>query len=77
MTVDVLPAKPPRRRSLAIAIAATLVLHLGVLGFGALAASREPPVKEPRIAKVLIGHVDPDRGDFVAEGFANARVRAE
>jgi len=63
-----------RRRPLTVAIIATLSLHFGVLGVAALSKPKvEPPTS--RVAKVLVGHVDPDRGDFVAEGYANARVR--
>jgi hypothetical protein len=63
-----------RRRPIAVAIVATLSLHFGVLGVAALS---KPKVTAPttHIANVLVGHLDPDHGDFVAEGYARAWVR--
>lgn len=67
-------AAPVRRKPVFVAVIATLALHVGVLGAGALMTPAPRPV---RVAEVLVGHVDERSGDFVAEGYARARVRGD
>jgi hypothetical protein len=68
----------PRHSRLAIVLAVTLLAHLGFLGLGAWLEgdAAPPPARETsRIARVLVGHIDPDRGDLQVDGYAMARVR--
>lgn len=76
MSVIQLPPKPaePRRSRLALVLSATMIAHLGVLGLGAWLAP-PPPRETTRLARVLVGHIDADRGDLQVDGYAMARVR--
>jgi len=64
----------PKKSRLAIVLAFTFVAHAGALAAGAWLSP--PPPKDPtRLARVLVGHFDEDRGDLAIDGYATARLR--
>ena len=49
--------------------------HVGVLAYAAFVTPPAPTEAPTKIATLLLGHVG-DRGDFEAEGYVKARIRA-
>lgn len=81
MRVSVLPVRspspPPTRRRFLAALAFAASAHVAVLALGARRAPDSPAnAAGPavKVASVLVGRAS-ETGDFVAYGFARARVR--
>jgi hypothetical protein len=63
-----------RKRFIA-ALTFACAAHLGVLAWGAFTTPAQRAEAPTRIATLLLGHVG-DQGDFEAEGYVRARIRA-
>jgi hypothetical protein len=70
------PAPPPTRRRFIAALVFACAAHLGVLAFAAHRTPAAAPAPETRVAAMLLGHIEGDQGDFVADGYVRARIRA-
>ena len=73
--LEIAPAQPKSRKTFIAAMALACAAHLGVLAYAAWIAPPPRAETPTRIATLLLGHVG-DKGDFEADGYVQARIRA-